>query len=66
MKERIEDELYPNLFSKEEYPGKTVKSRREEFQREIPMLVNLRNLRKEKRITTGFHEIYGNLFDRVG
>jgi transposase len=30
------------------------------------MLVNLQNLREEKRIITGFHDIYGKLFDDVG
>ena len=32
----------------------------------MPTLVNLHNMREEKRVTTGFHDIYGNLFDQVG
>ena len=33
---------------------------------ELPMLVNLHHLREDKRIITGFHEVYGKLFDRIG
>ena len=67
LKETIEDELCPKLFSKEELlPVEKVKSRLEERQLQIPTLVNIRNLREEKRITTGFHEVYGSLFDSVG
>ena len=67
LKETIEDELYPKLFSKEELPrAEKVKNRLEERQLQLPNLVNISNLREEKRITTGFHEIYGSLFDRAG
>ena len=66
LKETLEDELYPKLFTKEELPKKKAKSHLEQVEAELPMLVNLHNLREEKRITTGFHEVYGKLFDRVG
>ena len=66
LKETIEDELRPKLFTKEQLPEKTEKSRFAQMQKELPMLVNLHNLREEKRITTGFHDIYGKLFDVAG
>jgi transposase len=66
LKETIENELRPKLFSKEELPEKTVINRLEYRQSQIPMLVNISNLREENRITVGFHEIYGKLFDTVG
>ena len=65
LKETIENEFCPKLFSKEELPETELKSRLEQCQCQIPTLVNIGNLREESRITTGFHEIYGNLFDRV-
>ena len=58
LKETLEDELYPKLFTKEELPKKKTKSRLEQVEAELPMLVNLHNLREEKRIITGFHEVY--------
>ena len=66
LKETIEDELHPKLFTKEQLPEKIEKSRLAQVQDKLPMLVNLQNLREEKRITIGFHEVYGNLFDEVG
>ncbi|MCL2040662.1 MAG: hypothetical protein FWG84_01310 [Bacteroidales bacterium] len=38
-------------------------SRLDHVEAELPMLVNLHHLREERRITTGFHEAYGKLFD---
>jgi len=66
LKETIEDELRPRLFSREQLPEKLEKSRLSQVEHDLPMLVNLQNLREEKRITTGFHDIYGKLFDDVG
>ena len=66
IKETIEDELCPRLFSKEQLPEKLEKSRLAQVEKDLPMLVNLQNLREEKRITTGFHDIYGKLFDNIG
>ena len=66
LKETIENELRPKLFTNEQLPEKIEKSRLEQTQEDLPMLVNLQNLREEKRVTTGFHEIYGRLFDEIG
>jgi transposase len=66
LKETIEDQLNPKLFSKEQLPEKVEKSRKTQLLEELPMLVNVSNLREEKRITKGFHEIYGTLFDTAG
>ena len=66
LKETIEEELRPKLFTKEQMPEKIDKSRFAQTQKDLPMLVNLHHLREEKRITTGFHDIYGKLFDVVG
>jgi transposase len=66
LRETIEDELRSKLFTKEDFPGKIEKSRLAQVETELPMLVNLYHLREEKRITTGFHEIYGTLFNSVG
>ena len=66
MKETIEDPLRPKLFSKEQLPEKKEKSSVKYTPLKIPLIVNLHNLREEKRITTGFHDIYGCLFDEVG
>ena len=66
LKETIEDELRPKLFTKEQLPEKIDKSRFAQMQKELPLLVNLHNLREENRIICGFHDIYGKLFDVVG
>jgi len=66
LKDTIEDELRPKLFTKDQLPEKIAKNRLEQVETDLPMLVNLQNLREEKRITTGFHDIYGKLFDDVG
>jgi len=72
LKESLEDQLRPKLFTKEQLPekkerkSKTNNTRLEQMQKELPMIVNLNNIREEKRVTTGFHEIYGKLFDEVG
>jgi hypothetical protein len=66
LKETIEDELRPKLFTNEQLPEKIDKSRFAQVQKDLPMLVNLHNLREENRITIGFHDIYGKLFDVVG
>ena len=66
LKDTIEAELCPKLFTTEQLPEKKLKNRKEHIEAEMPMLVNLNNIREEKRIITGFHEIYGSLFDEVG
>jgi transposase len=67
LKKTIEDELNPKFFTKEQLPERIApKSRLDYVGAELPMLVNLHNLREEKRVITGFHEVYGKLFDRVG
>ena len=67
LKETIEEELNPKLFTKEQLPERVAKiSRLDQVEAELPVLVNLHHLREEKRIITGFHEVYGKLFDRVG
>jgi len=66
IKDTIEEELRPSLFSKEQLPEKIEKSRLEQTKEDLPTLVNLQNLREEKRVTTGFHEVYGRLFDEIG
>jgi transposase len=66
LKETIEDELRPQLFTKEQLPEKIKPNRLEQVEKELPALVNIHHLREEKRITTGFHDIYGRLFDEVG
>ena len=66
LKETIDDELRPKLFTKEQLSEKIEKSRLAQTQKELQTLVNLHNLREEKRITTGFHDVYGKLFDDIG
>ena len=67
LKETIEEELNPKLFTKEQLPERVAKkSRLDQVEAELPMLVNLHHLREQNRIITGFHEVYGKLFDRVG
>jgi transposase len=67
LKETIEEELNPKLFTKEQLPESVGKrSRIDHVEAELPMLVNLHHLREEQRIITGFHEVYGKLFDMVG
>jgi len=66
IKDTIKEELRPSLFAKEQLPEKIEKSRLEQTKQDLPTLVNLQNLREEKRLTTGFHEVYGSLFDEIG
>ena len=52
LKETIDEELRPKLFTKEQMPEKIDKSRFAQAQKDLPMLVNLHHLREDKRITT--------------
>jgi transposase len=63
LKETLDNELRPKLF---ELPEKIAENRLEQVQMEMPTVVNLSHLREEKRVTKGFHDVYGKLFDQVG
>ncbi|MDR3327033.1 MAG: hypothetical protein LBT04_02700, partial [Prevotellaceae bacterium] len=66
IKESIEQERTPKLFDTKQLADLSIESRLRQKEEEMPLMVNLRSLREERRIVTGFHDIYGDLFDNVG
>ena len=55
-----------NLFSSQTLAEMVISSRKHSMTDESVLPVNLRKLREESRIVTGFHEIYGSLYDEIG
>lgn len=56
----------PGLFSTVELADMVLESRRQSQPDIRPLPVNLKNLREDRRIITGIHDVYGTLFERVG
>ena len=61
MKVECEQNLFPALTLAE----LVIFSRKRSIGDESPLAVNLRTMREESRIVTGFHEIYGSLYDET-
>ncbi len=59
IKQQIENQREPKLFSPSDLDEMQVKN-------EGPLPVNVKDLREEKRIIKGIHDIYGQLYDQVG
>ena len=62
----MEAERELNLFSTRTLAEMVICARRRSIDDESPLAVNLRKMREESRIVTGFHEIYGSLYDEIG
>jgi hypothetical protein len=61
IKESIEQERTPKLFDTKQLADLSIESRLRQKEEEVPLMVNLRSLREERRIVSGFHNIYGDL-----
>jgi transposase len=66
IKAEMEVERGRNLFTSQTLSEMVISARKRSIGDESPLPVNLRKLREESRIVTGFHEIYGNLYDEIG
>jgi transposase len=64
IKASIESEGQPPLFSPETMAQMAIEARDKASDEPLP--VNLKNLREEKRITLGIHEIYGQIYKEAG
>lgn len=69
IKNKLELELQPSLFSPEEFSK--LKNRAEKSSSTIgedkdAYKVNLQDIVEEDRVVNGIHDVYGNLFDQLG
>lgn len=64
IKASIEAESQPSLFSPESMAQMAIEARNKANDEPLP--VNLKNLREEKRIVLGIHDVYGQLYKETG
>ncbi|MFN3533646.1 MAG: IS1634 family transposase [Candidatus Brocadia sp.] len=64
IKTRMEREGQLSLFSDQSMARRVIEARHKTS--EEPLLVNLKELREESRITLGIHEVYGQLYRESG
>ena len=60
----LTDKRRPALFEKDSLMQLVVNAAAK--QNDSPLMVDLRNLKEEKRIRLGIHQTYGSLFDQIG
>lgn len=65
IKASIQDSVQPTLFSPEDMAEVAIKARKQKKE-EKALPVDLKDLREEKRIITGIHEVYGEVYKEVG
>jgi transposase len=66
IKAEMEHERLPKLFPPQTLAEMVISSRNASLKDDTPLPVNLRKMREEKRIVTGIHDIYGDLYDSIG
>jgi len=64
IKASIESETQPTLFSPETMAQMAIEARNRA--NDEPLNVNLKNLREQKRIILGIHDVYGQLYKEAG
>ena len=64
IKANIENEIKPMLYQPEELAEAAIEARKKKDD-EKEIKVNLRNLEEEQRVTSGIHEVYGDLFSEL-
>lgn len=64
IKASIESETQPTLFSPETMAQMAIEARNRA--NDEPINVNLKNLREQKRIILGIHDVYGQLYKETG
>jgi len=64
IKASLASEIQPTIFSPETMAQIAIQAR--DKATDEPLHVNLKNLREEKRITLGIHDVYGQLYKEVG
>src|SRR4051812_42715579 len=62
----LEQKNLPTLFSKENLISLLEAGAKNAETDQNPLLVDLLNIKEEKRIRVGIHQTYGRLFDRIG
>jgi len=62
---RLQEENTPALFKPEQMAELAIEARKN-FSKDEKILVDLKKLREENRITTGIHEVFGSIFDEIG
>ena len=65
IKAKIEHEHTPSLFSPEELASLAISSRKRKDE-EKELYVDLKKLEEEQRVTIGFHEAYGKIYEQLG
>jgi hypothetical protein len=66
IKSEMEQERVPKLFPSQTLAEMVISSRQRSLGDERPLPVNLSKLREAHRIVTGIHDIYGELYDKLG
>lgn len=62
----LEEKSLPQLFSKGNLIGRIETEASKADSDTSPLVVNLRDIKEEKRIGVGIHQCYGRLFDQIG
>ena len=65
IKATLDAAVQPSLFPPEETARQIIEARRHK-ERPRPLPVDLKQLREERRITLGIHEVYGALYRQLG
>ena len=66
IKAEMEVATKPNLFPASTLAELVSLSRQRSIGDDSPLPVNMRKLREDSRIISGFHDVYGSLYDEIG
>ena len=65
-KQRMEEEVHPSLFPREEPVDLVLRARKQREQDKPLPVKDLRKLKEVQRLTMGFHEIFGAMYTQLG
>lgn len=64
IKAKLENEASPTLYTPEELTEIAIESRK--HQSDDKLIVDLKQLREEQRVTVGIHEVYKQIYEQIG
>lgn len=64
IKVELENENQPSLFADEDLAQMAIEAKK--HKNDNPIRVDLKKLREQQRITTGIHEVYGQIYQELG
>ena len=66
VKAKLEDEIQPKLFKPEEVAKQAIKCRKNNEEENRKLIVDLKDLKEESRVTVGIHDIFSDIHKDVG